>query len=99
MPALQDVVHSMKVFLAGNGLAAFWPKVAEMLKMESYEEAFSKAVKIYLAGIESRHCILDEHFTALDTVNSLTQNNTEGQQCDCFLPGSLHGGRMEYMTR
>lgn len=52
----------MRIYLAGGvsgNLKPFWRIVAAMMSQGmSYEEAFDKAMKIYLAGGESRHWIM-----------------------------------------
>ena len=62
MPALRDVVHAvMKIYMAGGvsgNLKPFWKCVSVMLQRGyEYREAFDIAMKIFLAGVESRHWI------------------------------------------
>lgn len=62
MPALRDVVHAvMRIYMAGGvsgNLKPFWKHVSAMLQQGyEYREAFDISMRVFLAGVESRHWI------------------------------------------
>lgn len=64
MPSLWNVVYAvMLIFMAGGvsgNLKPFWRYVSALLSQGmDYREAFDAAMKVFLAGGESRHWIME----------------------------------------